>query len=239
MRPDVSVLFEGQTISPSRLDHVRRAVLEGISVSHSRRSPQRASFIVAIGLLAAILVVGGTALAVRTDFLSQQEEIDKAPWTPPEMRAAGPRTVLARGPDWAFMAWRAGAGGGVCVAYAAGTADGWARSCGRLPAAAGTEAETSRHLVTLLAKGGAASDAAEGKTAIVGAVVPSVVTVDLELADGRVVEASTASAPEAVGAGARFFIVRVQARADRPGALVRAVVMYAQGRRLVERFVAG
>lgn len=147
--------------------------------------------------------------------------------------SASPRRPCGRACS-ARVAWRSDAPG-VCVAYAAGRTDGWARSCGRVPTPSGTEAGASEHLVVLLARAGSASD--DGKAAIVGAVVPRVVAVELELADGRLLAAPTTVAPEAIDAPVRFFVVRPEIGSDRAGHVVRAVVMYADGRQPVERFV--
>lgn len=240
MRSDVSVLFNTHSIPATRRAHIQRAVLGATAApagrpAAARRSPRLG---LAIGLAAVLVAAAGTALAIGTDFLAQQDEIDKAPWTPPEMRATGPRAIVARGPDWAFMVWRSAADG-LCVAYAAGTPDSWARSCGRSPTSAGAVPEESKYLVTLLARAGHASVALDRKSAIIGAVRPPVVEVELELADGRVLSAPTVDAPGMIDAQVRFFIVRAQIDAKRPGQLVRAVVMYADGREPLERFVMG
>src|SRR5262249_7154836 len=154
----------------------------GAVAMHGRRSrfvPSRRLAISAGAL--ALLITAGTAIA-RTaipnniDFLGHQAEIDASQYTPPELKAVGPRNEVARGADWSFMVWRSS--DGFCVAYAAREANASGRACGQLP----DSGSKSRYVVATLMTTNRASD---GLGALVGLVTSPVARVDIELSNGR------------------------------------------------------
>jgi hypothetical protein len=206
------------------------------------RSRRRVVIAVAlVGLLAAVGTAVGVGLGV--DFLAEQQRVDRQPWTPPWSKPSGSRVEVARGPDWSFMAWTSA--DGVCVAYAAGAATNWGRSCGRAPEGAPV---TSDYLIaTLITPTNAAdANAADGRGAIVGAVTPEVARIEVELADGRVLAARTQEAPRALNTDARLFLIRAplafippDAQGGRPHSPVRAYISYSSDGKRLERFPAG
>jgi hypothetical protein len=239
-------------IPPRRLALVRANVLDEIErLEHTgmtrwwprpaARSRRRVMIAVAlVALLAAVGTAVGVGLGV--DFLAEQERVDRQPWTPPRSKPTGNRVEVARGPDWSFMAWKSA--DGVCVAYAAGAATNWGRSCGGAPEG---DPSTSDYLITTLVTPTNAADAhaVDGRGAIIGAVTSEVARIEVELADGRVLSARTQEAPPALNTDARLFLIRAPldfvppARGEPPRSLVRAYISYgADGKRL-ERFPAG
>jgi hypothetical protein len=215
-------------------DVVQRADAREIDVRSLRRrsfrsvaaAPRR--YVVLAAALIALAAAVGTAVGLGFDFLAEQERVDQQPWTPPEMKAAGARVEVARGADWSFMVWNTH--DGLCVAYAAGAATNWGRSCGGPPDIAGDRFSSDYLVATLITP----SDAADGTGAIVGAVTHEVARVELELADGRVLSAPTEESPAALDTDARLFLIRTPLEA--PPNPVRAYVTYgSQGERL-ERF---
>jgi hypothetical protein len=216
------------------LDRARSAAHRSRAVRG--RLPTGRRRIALIAGVAGLIAFAGSALGVGlSDYLSQQEAIDNQAWTPPDMKAVGARVEVARGADWSFMAWKSTKG--ICVAYAAGAADGWARSCGFLPGStAGPDA--SKYLGVLLTS---ASDdgVSDGLGAIVGAVGPPVARVDLELSDGRVISARTQAAPPALKAAVRLFLVRtrlVVSGGTPPGPRVNSITSYGRDGTRLERF---
>lgn len=147
----------------------------------------------------------------------------------------GARVEVARGPDWSFMAWRNPRG--LCVAWAAGSAENWARACGRPHTGAD---EGPQHLIVSLLSVSADSD---GLGAVGGAVTPDVARVELELAGGTTLASATELAP-AVTTDGRFFLVRVPAslleqQFERGGPMtspVRTYSFFAEDGYLLERY---
>jgi hypothetical protein len=199
-----------------------------------RRAPIVLAAVV-VGLLTA-----GLAAAVTQDFLDEQERVDQQLPPPAEWQATGDRVEIARGADWSFMAWRANRG--LCLAYAAGAVNNWARSCGLMPDRADDERFPSDYLIATLIAGDGASD---GKVGIVGAVTSEVHRLELELTDGRTLSATTQTAPAALHTSARVFIVRapIDVRGRRassaPPFPVRAYVSYDSAGTRLERLSAG
>jgi hypothetical protein len=214
---------------------VSRVLARAEETPVSARAPgRRTALLVAV----AVLVAGaGSALGVGlSDYLSRQAAVDEQPWTPPEMKAVGARVEVARGADWSFMAWRSTQG--ICVAYAAGTADRWARACGFAPGSRPTSQNPSRYLGVLLTAGGE-DGASDGLGAIVGAVAPSVARVNLELSDGRTLSARTQKAPSPLEVPVRFFLVRSRLDASHttpPGPRVTSITSYGPDGTRLERF---
>jgi hypothetical protein len=226
---------EGDTPTVNEiLARARTAPAGAQTPAHRSTSTRRIAVIVG---LAGLLAFAGIALGIGlSDYLSQQETIDKQAWTPPDMKAAGARVEVARGVDWSFMAWKSTKG--ICVAYAAGSADGWARACGFLPGSPAAGPDASKYLGVLLTS---PSDdgVSDGLGAIVGAVGPAVDRVDLQLSDGRVISARTEAPPPALEAEVRLFLVRtrlVVSGGTPPGPRVNSVTSYARDGTRLERF---
>jgi hypothetical protein len=241
MASDLSFLHHEHALPQHRMRLVRRTVVSAIADQRDVAPPTHPRrFVVLAALVGALLIGGGTALAVQLDFLDrvldQQRAIDADPWTPPDMRATGPRAVVASGSDWAFMAWAAG-DRNVCLAYAAGEATSWGRSCGRLPTPADDDPKASDHLVTLFTSAGTAGSAEDGKSATVGAVLPMVNRVELQLTDGRVFTTSTIHAPATLAMDINVFILRAPMDRGQPGPAIHAIGMYSADGQLLERFV--
>jgi hypothetical protein len=207
-------------------------------------APSRRRFVIAVALVALLAAVGtAVGVGLGVDFLAEQQRVDRQPWTPPWSKPTGTRAEVARGPDWSFMAWKSA--DGVCVAYAAGAATNWGRSCG---SSLEGDPSTSDYLIATLITPTNPADpnAADGRGAIVGAVTPEVARIEIELADGRVLAARTQQAPPALHTDARLFLIRAPLRfvparvqGGRPHSPVRAYISYgADGKRL-ERFRAG
>lgn len=210
-------------LPPHRRALLRRNLLE--HVSQPRPRPRR---VVATAVAFGALALAGAAVAVDVgiDFLAEQDRVDGRHWAPPEDNPAGARIEIARGADWSFMAWESARG--ICVAWAAGTADNWARACGLA---------TDRLITALFSS----SADANGMSAIVGAVALDVHRLGVELADGRTLSAPAEPAP-ALDADARFFIIRVRADVTFADPTlgnppIRAYVLYGEDGRELERRV--
>ena len=190
-----------------------------------------------LGVLAASLVivllgVAGTAIGLRSDFMDEQDRVDRQPWAAPEEKPTGDRVEVAGGSDWSFMAWRTD--GGICVAYAAGTATNWGRSCGRLSGRSDDGLSSSDYLIATLIT---PSDAGDDHASIVGAVAPQVAYLKLELTDGRVLTATTTEAPADLKSEARLFWIRSSLEASLTA--VRAYAFYGLDGTLLGRFPVG
>jgi hypothetical protein len=224
------------------LDEDSQAALRAALVAHvatggstpsagRRRRLALAAAVASLGLVGSAVGVG-----IEVDFLGEQERVDRELWTPPEYRPSGARVEVARGPDWAFMAWLSGRG--VCVAWAAGSATNWARACGAEPLAGDTDPRSPEHLITALFSTSAGAD---GQAAVVGAVTASVRRVELELADGGTVAAYAEPAPVALATDARLFLARVPPEAfGNPTVThfpIRAYVFYGPDGRELERYL--
>jgi hypothetical protein len=211
-------------LTPERHAVVRAALVRHVSSAAPRRARRR--LVVAVAALA--LLGSGTALAVSggIDFLAEQERVDRAPWAID--RPDGARVEVAGGADWSFMAWQSDLG--ICVAWAAGSAESWGRACG--PATKRPQDEGPRHLVVSLYS--TVADAA-GRSAVVGAVTNDVRRIEIELPSGAVLSADAEAAP-AVTTAVRFFIARLEA-GPIIGVPFRAYSFYGDDGRLLERFV--
>jgi hypothetical protein len=213
-------------------DVVRRAGTRELNVGPRRRrfrsvaSPQR--YVVLAVALVALVAAVGTAVGLGVDFLAEQERVDRQPWTPPWSKPTGTRVEVARGADWSFMAWKTHEG--LCVAYAAGAATNWGRSCGGPPDVAGDRFSSDYLIATLITP----SDTADGTGAIIGAVTEEVARVELELADGRVLSARTEESPAALETDARLFLIRAPLQA--PPNPVRTYITYGSHGERLERF---
>ncbi|MGH3093646.1 MAG: hypothetical protein ACRDOG_15155 [Gaiellaceae bacterium] len=215
-------------------DVVHRAGTQEVDAGPLRHWPVRSvaaaprRYILLAVLLVALLGAVGTAVGLGVSFLAEQERVDREPWTPPWSKPTGTRVEVARGADWSFMAWRTQ--DGLCIAYAAGAATNWGRSCGGPPDVAGDRFSSDYLVATLVTP----SDTADGIGAIVGAVTHEVARVELELADGRVLSAPTEESPAALDTDARLFFIRTPLEA--PPNPVRAYITYGSRGERLERF---
>jgi hypothetical protein len=194
--PDVS-------IPPARRGAIRERLVRELAADGAR--PTRPRRLVVVLAAFVLLTAAGTAVGLSTDFLAEQERVDRQQWAPPELKylPTSSRVEIARGPDWSVMAWRSA--GGVCFAVAAGQATSWARGCGPMPHRTDTDAYTSDYMGSMLAY---FERAADGRAAMVGAVTAEVAVVDVTLADGRTISVPTSPAPEVVSPSARIFLLR-------------------------------
>jgi hypothetical protein len=200
--------------------------------------------------LAAALVLTligvGTAFAVGArlgDLDAFFEFFDEEASHPSIPRLIGDRAVITRGEDWAFVAWRSTRG--LCTSLVFPENDGWTR-CGMPVVGAPRETRGPEHLIT----GGWYQGRPDDDVWIDGVAAANVSRVEVELTDGRRLQAPVYDAPAALRLDLKFFLVRTRFRiqtrrpedersglkAEIPEPPVRAFSAYDAGGRLLERF---
>lgn len=202
----------------------------------SRRRGRRGRRRLTLAVLAvALLVLAGSAVALRGDLLAQQEQFHAVPDHP---QARGPLVEIASREDWALIAWQSEAG--LCLDFAIPGNSPF--GCGfpvrgAKPATDSSGSGPPTHAVAGFVSGGGLVGG-DGKTTMFGVAAREVAAVEVELADGRRVEAPIYDAPAELQAEARFFIVRrvlpPQGIDQREGP-VRAWLAYDDDGRLIER----
>lgn len=197
------------------------------------RGPRRA---VTVALAITALGVAGTAIGIGSDLLTQQERFHAR--APDDPARRGPLVEIAAGEEWALVAWNSDAG--ICLDFA--VPGNSAFSCGfpvrgakRADDASGAGLPT--HAVAGSVSGGGLVGG-DGKTTVFGVAARDVVRVQVELRDGRVLEARLYDAPPSLGAAVRFFIVRMflpptRLRGEGP---VRAFVAYDRAGTVIDRY---
>lgn len=149
-------------------------------------------------------------------------------------RLIGDRAVITRGEDWAFVAWRSTRG--LCTSLVFPENQG-GTSCG-LPVVGARETRGPEHLIV----GGAYQGRPDDDLWLEGVVAANVSRVEVELTDGRRVQAPVYDAPAALGLDLKFFLVRTRPpeygapKVGIPELPVRAFSAYDARGRLLERF---
>jgi hypothetical protein len=191
-----------------------------------------------LAIAAVAVVSAGAAAALAVARLVDEESLRSPDWRvenayPSTPGLIGERAVIRRGEDWAFAAWRSTRGH--CTSLLFPEAEG-ATSCG-LPivgALRGTRAP--EHLVV----GGTLQRRPDDDLWVNGVAAANVGRVEVELADGRRLQAPLYDAPAALGLDLKFFLVRTrppQAGAPKGGVPpFRAFRAYDAHGRLLERF---
>jgi hypothetical protein len=203
-----------------------------------RRVPRRLA--VAAALLA-LLALAGTAIAVGVgvNFVRQQERFHAQ--RPHDPQRVGPLVEVASGDGWALLAWRSNAG--LCLDFA--VPDNSPFACGLPVRGAGLSTAgpgAPIHAVDGFVSGSNLVGVRDSKTTVFGVAASDVAKVEVELADGQLVETKLFDAPTALQTDVRLFIVRVQLgalkRTTQRGAResdVHAFLAYDSDGRLIER----
>jgi hypothetical protein len=198
------------------------------------RVPRR-YLIAAVG--AVVLTVAGTTAAVRLDFLDQQERFHAS--NPDHARRVGPLVEITSGETWSLIAWRSREMG-LCLDFAVPGNSPF--GCGFPVRGAKPASHTSGggppiHAVAGQVSGGGLVGG-DGKGTIFGVAASDVARVQIELSDGRVVEARLYDAPPELDTSVRFFIVRLALPSQPLHGVerVRAFLAYNARGELIERF---
>jgi hypothetical protein len=200
-----------------------------------RRAALAASLILALSGV-------GTAFAVGSrlgDLDAFFEFFDREANHPSIPRLIGDRAVITRGEDWAFVAWKSTRG--LCTSLVLPDRQG-GTICGMPVVGAPRKADGPEHLVV----GGASQGRPDDDLWIHGVAAANVSRVEVELADGRRLQAPIHNAPPTLGLDLKFFLVRthrrVQTRWDSASGLevpeppFRAFSAYDAHGGLLERF---
>jgi hypothetical protein len=193
----------------------------------------------ATALLLALTGVGtATAFAVGTrlgDLDAFFEFFDEEANDPSIPRLVGDRAVITRGEDWAFVAWKSTRG--LCTSLVLSENEG-GTSCGMPVVGAPREFGGEQHLIV----GGLYQGLPEDDLWVNGVVAARVSRVEVELTDGRRLQAPLYDAPAALGLDLGFFLVRTRPPEGWPPTVgtpeipVRAFSAYDARGRLLERF---
>jgi hypothetical protein len=201
--------------------------------------PLRRRLALAAALVLALTGVG-TAFAVGTrlgDLDAFFEFFDEEANHPSIPRLIGDRAVVTRGEDWAFVAWRSTRG--LCTSLVFPENQG-GTSCGIPVVGAPREEGAPEHLVL----GGTYQGRPEDDLWVDGVAAANVSRVEVELTDGRRLQASIFDAPAALGLDLKFFLVRTRPPEDGAPKVgipqpLRAFSAYDAHGRLLERFGPG
>ena len=198
--------------------------------------PLRRRLALAAALVLALTGVG-TAFAVGPrlgDLDASFWFFDKEGNDPSIPRLIGDRAVVTRGEDWAFVAWRSTRG--LCTSLVFPENQG-GTSCGIPVVGAPRETRSPEHLIV----GGTYQGRPDDDLWVEGVVAANVSRAEVELTDGRRLQAPVYDAPAALGLDLKFFLVRT--RPPEYGAPkvgipvpVRAFSAYDARGRLLERF---
>lgn len=210
-------------------DVCARSRRRALPLSSRRRGPA-----IAVALLA--LALTGAAIGIGADLLTQQERFHDARRDDPRRR--GPLVEITSGHKWALIAWNSDAG--ICLDFAIPGNSPF--SCGfpvrgAKPASDASGAGPPTHAVAgTVSSGGLVGG--DGKAAIFGVAASEVAKVDVELRDGRIVEAPLFEAPPQLDADVQFFIVRLTLPPRRLNdeAPVSAFIAYDGAGNVIERF---
>lgn len=200
---------------------------------HTRRR-RRTRLAVAVAA-AALLTAAGTAVAVGFDLLRQQERFHAE--MPDDPARLGPLVEIASGESWALIAWQSKFG--LCLDFAIPGNSPFACGFpvrGAKPPSDRSGAGPPTHAVAGFFSG-ANLMGGDGKATIFGIAAREVARVEVELGDGRVIEAPVHAAPAQLGADVKFFIVRLPLSTQRlrDEGPVRAYRAYADDGSLIER----
>jgi len=187
----------------------------------------------AIAGVAALIAVAAAALALAR--LAGEDEVNPATDRASVSSLVGGRPVIARGDDWAFIAWKGPHG--LCTSLVSPESE-VATSCGIPDVGASRETRRPEHLVV----GGTYQGRPDDDLWVDGVVNANASRVEVELSDGRRVQAPIYDAPAALGLDLKFFLVRVRppkdgtSRTGIPEPLVRAFSAYDARGQLLDRF---
>jgi hypothetical protein len=176
--------------------------------------------------------VGGARLGDLDAFF---KFFDKEANHPSIPRLIGDRAVITRGEDWAFVGWRSTRG--LCMSLVFPENEG-GTSCGMPVVGASREAGGREHFVV----GGMYQGRPDDDLWIDGVAAANVSRVEVELPDGRRLQAPVYDAPAALGLDLKFFLVRTRPpeygapKVEIPELPVRALSAYDARGRLLERF---
>lgn len=185
----------------------------------------------AIAGVAAVIAVAAAALALTR--LVGEDDVD--PKDNPSISLIDGQSVIARGEDWAFVTWRGTRG--LCTSLVFPENEG-ATSCGIPSVGASREGRRPEHLVV----GGTYQGRPDDDLWVDGVVNAYASRVEVELSDGRRVQAPIYDAPPALGPDLKFFLVRTRSpkngtsRTGTPEPLARAFSAYDAQGRLLDRF---
>jgi hypothetical protein len=162
--------------------------------------------------LAAVLVLALTGVGTATAFAvgARVGDLDAFFWffdkeghDPSIPRLIGERVVVTRGEDWAFVAWRSTRG--LCTSLVFPENQG-ATGCGLPVVGAPRETRAPEHLIVGSTYHGRPDD----DLWVDGVVAANASRVEVELTDGRRLQAKVYDAPAALGLDLKFFLVRTR-----------------------------
>jgi hypothetical protein len=200
--------------------------------------PLRRRLALAAALVFALTGVG-TAFAVGARLGDRDLDaffwfFDKEGNDPSIPRLIGDRAVVTRGEDWAFVAWRSTRG--LCTSLVFSENEG-GTGCG-LPVVGAGETHGREHLIAGSLYRGRPDD----DLWFDGVVAANVSRVEVELTDGRRLQAPVYDAPAALGLDLKFFLGRTRPpeygapKVGIPDLGLRAFSAYDARGRLLERF---
>jgi hypothetical protein len=211
------------------VDVVRRSHRKGFSAQPRKR------LLLALAVLT-LLAAAGTAIGVSTSLLSQVERFHAQ--FPDDPNRIGPAAEIAGGEDWALVAWQSDSG--ICLDFA--VPGNQAFDCDFPVRGAKPPSNTLGSGPPVHAVGGFVSfarlvGAADSETSIFGVAAPEVVSVQIELRDGRVLKPRLYDPPPALNTQVKFFITRLDLPPYQPGtgSPVRFYTAFNQKGVLIER----
>lgn len=186
-------------------------------------------------LVLAALTAAGTAFAVSAGLRDFDGFFDMFEGSSDSSipRLVGDRAVITSGDDWAFIGWKSTRG--LCTSMVVGDTEG-ATTCGL--AVVGAPQTSGRHHFVA---GGMYQQRPEDDVWVQGVASANVSRVDVELTDGRRLQAPLYDAPEPLGLNLKFFLVRTRPRdggatpVGIPTSPVGAIAAYDDRGQLLER----
>jgi hypothetical protein len=185
----------------------------------------------AIAGVAAVIAVAAAALALTR--LVGEADVD--PTDNPSISLIDGQSVIARGENWAFVTWRGTRG--LCTSLVFPENEG-ATSCGIPNVGASREGRRPEHLVV----GGTYQGRPDDDLWVDGVVNAYASRVEVELSDGRRLQAPIYDAPAALGPDLEFFLLRTRPPEEpaptmgAPEPSIRAFSAYDANGGLLERF---
>jgi hypothetical protein len=179
----------------------------------------------------------GTAFAVGARFgdLGAYFDLFDEANHPSVPRLVGDRAVITRGEDWAFVGW--GSTRGLCTSLVFHENEG-GTICGMPVVGAPGETRGAEHVIA----GGMYQGLPNDDLWVEGVVASNVSRVEVELTDGRRLQARVYDAPAALGLELKFFLVRTRPpeygapKVGLPRLPVRAFSAYDARGHLLEQF---
>jgi hypothetical protein len=185
---------------------------------------------------ALVLGLASTAVAVGVNLVNQQEEFHAR--VPDDPQRIGPLVEITSGSDWALIGWRSK--DGICLDFAIPGNSPF--GCGfpvrgAKPPTDSTGSGLPTHAVAGFYSSGNLVGG-DGKATIFGVAAEEVVSVKLELRDGRIIDAPLYEAPDGLTTNVRFFVVRLELSQleQLPGNPARAYIAYGANGQVIERF---